>query len=52
MSSTRVFGSPLAATAFRIVLFIATTTVSFAQLRSRFQAPQPPIDWRVQPLSG
>ncbi len=30
----------------------AGTTVSLAQLRSRFQAPQPPIDWRVQPLSG
>ena len=34
------------------LLLIAGTTVSLAQLRSRFQAPQPPIDWRVQPLSG
>ena len=41
---------PTLATLF--VAFMATTTVSLAQLRSRFHAPQPPTDWRVQPLSG
>ena len=39
-------------TALRIVLFMAVTTVSLAHLASRFQVPQPPIDWRVQPVSG
>ena len=55
MSSTRTFGNPdvaACAAAFFVVEFMAATTVSLAQLRSRFHAPQPPTDWRVQPLSG
>jgi hypothetical protein len=43
---------PDCAAPLRTLPFIAVTTVSLAQLRSRFQAPQPPIAWRVQPLSG
>ena len=40
-----------AATALIIVLASAGTTVSLAQSASRFQTPQPPTSWRVQPLS-
>ena len=47
----RCWSGPTASPVLRLLLS-AGTTVSLAQLRSRFQAPQPPIDWRVQPLSG
>ncbi len=43
---------PDAAAPFLTLLFIAGMTVLLAQSASRFQVPQPPIDWRVQPLSG
>ena len=43
---------PDCAAPLRTLPFIAVTTVSLAQFASRFQVPQPPIDWRVQPLSG
>ena len=51
MSSTLTFASPLVAAALRVVEFSALTTTSLAQSASRFQTPQPPTDWRVQPLS-
>ena len=44
--------SRLWAIASRGVVFIALTTVSLAQSASRFQVPQPPTDWRVQPDCG
>ena len=45
-------GIPDWVAALRVVEFIALTTVSLAQSASRFQVPQPPTDWRVQPVCG
>ena len=50
-SSVTTLVSPDCVTAFLVVSFIAFTTTSCAQLASRFQTPQPPTDWRVQPVS-
>ena len=43
---------PCAAAASRTTPLSTLTIVSFAQSASRFQTPQPPIVWRVQPVSG
>ena len=40
------------ATALVVVLLSVVTTVPLAQLASLFQVPQPPIAWRVKPVSG
>ena len=50
-SSTTRFGRPVCAAPLRTLPFIAGTTVVCAQSASRFQTPQPPTLWRVQPVS-
>ena len=49
---SRICTLAMPATALRIVLLNVFTTVLRAQLTSLFQTPQPPIVWRVKPVSG
>jgi hypothetical protein len=50
-SSVTRFVKPVCAAPLRTELLMVGTAKLFAQSASRFQMPQPPIDWRVQPLS-
>ena len=52
MSRTLTFGQAGLRDALSIVLLSVGTTVPLAQLASLFQMPQPPIVWRVKPVSG